>query len=131
MNESYVRGFVEKCAELGVDPEQLVKQAFTLPELAIVTALGGGIGSGVGAIGGGLSNDSTAGRGALTGLASGAGGATGGLIGLIATLASKGRIPQFATGAGAGLGSAAAYMAAHKRKDSNDIVSKLRRLLGQ
>lgn len=33
MNEAYVRGFMEKCAELGVDPEALVKAAIGMPSM--------------------------------------------------------------------------------------------------
>ena len=34
MNQEYTQGFVDKCAEAGVDAEQLVKQAMPIPGVA-------------------------------------------------------------------------------------------------
>jgi hypothetical protein len=103
------QGFVEKCAEFGVDPDLLIKVAsipmgspnFTMG--ARQASVGGGsasalqalrlIGSGasnfalpgmaIGAIGGGVSDDSTAAHGAVRGLATGLGAGAGAGIGTL------------------------------------------------
>lgn len=44
MNDAYVNGFIEKCAELGVDPEYLLKLAFVPPPAsreAIIRSISG------------------------------------------------------------------------------------------
>lgn len=49
--KAYAQGFVEKCAEMGVDPEALVKAASGIGEGAATGATGGAT---LGAIGGGV-----------------------------------------------------------------------------
>ena len=65
ITQAYERGFITKCAEYGVAPEALMKQAFTLADAA---RIGKGVWRGVGVAGKGLAS---AGRAAARGIRDG------------------------------------------------------------
>ena len=105
--EAYVKGFMAKCAELGVDPEELVKQGFrgfhpsrlVLPAAAAAPAA---IGSATGAMTAGKGRRE---QGALAGAGGGMlGGAVGGIGGaalalLTVLMSAKRKRPIRASGA--------------------------------
>lgn len=106
---AYAQGFVQKCAEAGVDPQQLVKLATEDSRLMayLSTLLPGGSGQY-----GWTEGDQ--GRGALQSRMAGLGGAalggagggiSGGVLGALIAALTKGKVnPLAGTGAGIGLG---------------------------